>query len=152
MVAPKKFLFDTIFDEETQVREEKKKVPEGPPLVHTEQALIEAVEQMRQTTQESAFAEGRDAGIGAVRDATETNATKALEAISVALSALLELRQSIIREAHKKATALALQIGTKLAKFYAAIPWTNWPRWWLTHWTKLAAAWTSASWCGSIRN
>ena len=116
MAAPKKFLFDTIFDEETQVREEKKKEPEGPPLVHTEQALIDAVDQMRQATQESAFAEGRDAGIGEVRDATEVHATKALEAISAALPALLELRQSIIRDAHQKATALALQIGTKLAE------------------------------------
>jgi flagellar assembly protein FliH len=115
MAAPEKFLFDTIFDEETQVREEKKKEPEGPPLVHTEQAMIDAVEQMRQTTQESAFAEGRDAGIGEVRDAKDIHATKALEAISAALPALLELRQSIIREAHKNATALALQIGTKLA-------------------------------------
>jgi flagellar assembly protein FliH len=115
MAAPEKFLFDTIFDEETLAREEKKKKPEGPPLVHTEQAMIDAVEQMRQTTQESAFAEGRDTGIGEVRDATDSHAAKALEAISAALPALLELRQSIIREAHKNATALALQIGTKLA-------------------------------------
>ena len=115
MALPEKFLFDTIFDEEIQVREEKKKEPEGPPLVHTEQALIDAVEQVRQETQETAFAEGRDAGIGAVRDAADSHATEALEAMAAALPALMELRQSIVREAHKNATALALQIGAKLA-------------------------------------
>ena len=115
MALPEKFLFDIIFDEETQVREEKKKEPEGPPLVHTEQALLDAVEQIRRETQETAFAEGRDAGIAEVRDATDTHATKALEAMAAALPALMDLRKSIVREAHKDATALALQIGAKLA-------------------------------------
>lgn len=115
MAVPQKFQFDTIFDEETQVREEKKKEPEGPPLIHTEQDLIDAVETVRQETQASAFAEGRDAGIAEVRDAADVHATQALEAIAAALPGLAELRQNIARDARKDATELALLISSKLA-------------------------------------
>src|SRR5262245_22553965 len=102
MAEPKaKFAFDNVFDAETIAREERRKKPVGPPLVHTEQALVDAVNRVRDETRTRAFAEGRHTGVAEVREAIDVHIARAQEAIARALPMLAEIPQQLALEARK---------------------------------------------------
>lgn len=108
-------MFDEVFDAETLAREERRKRPVGPPLVHTEQELADACERVRAETDAEAYARGKAEGIALVADAAEVQSARAIEAIARTLPKVATLQHQIAREARKDATALALLVGRKLA-------------------------------------
>ncbi len=110
-----KFLFDTVFDADTLRREERRKQPVGPPLVHTEEALVEAVNRVREETHRQAFAEGRRAGVAEVREAIDVHIGRAQEAIGRTLPLLANMRAQLALDARKEAVQLGYQIARKLA-------------------------------------
>lgn len=110
-----KYMFDTVFDAETIAREEKRNRPVGPPLVHTEQALVEAVNRVREETRTRAFAEGRQTGVAEVREAIDVHIARAEEAIARTLPLLADVPQQLALTARKEAVQLGLLIGRKLA-------------------------------------
>jgi flagellar assembly protein FliH len=110
-----KFLFDTVFDMETMRREERRKKPVGPPLVHTEQALVDAVNRVREETYREAFAEGRRAGVAEVRESIDVHIGRAQEAIARTLPLLANMRAQIALDARREAVELGHLIARKLA-------------------------------------
>lgn len=110
-----KFTFDTVFDAETIAREERRKKPVGPPLVHTEQALVDAVNRVREETRTQAFAEGRHTGVAEVREAIDVHIARAEEAIARTLPLLADIPQQLALEARKEAVQLGMLVGRKLA-------------------------------------
>ena len=123
MVAVRKFLFDTSFDDVTPVVEEMQtpeeeseqaEAAEGEAIEPEEEEVVTYSEEELNGAREQAFQAGREEGVREAADATEQQAASALQAIGESLPEIFQLQQGA-NDAHaRNAVMVAVAIVRKV--------------------------------------